>query len=151
AIGADHEIELTFAGMLQLNARGARVFLKRNDLVVENDFCGRFEFFKQQTRKLAAEERHVAPTGQLREECGPKTRRAPAAVVHDSHFPHFVANAIDLGDYSRALGNVVAKPPEVDHIAAAAQRWRALNQRRLEAGCFQPEGERWSGDAGSGD
>ncbi len=103
------------------------MLLKADNLVVENDFRGVFDFFEQQTRKLASGERHVSPAGQLREELGSKARCAPAAIVHDPQFPHFVANAIDLGDQPHPLGNVVAKTPEVDHITSAAQRRRALN------------------------
>jgi hypothetical protein len=50
-----------------------------------------------------------------------------------------IAGTIDVRRQTHALDDVVSKTPDVDHIAAAAQRWRTLNQGRPKPGCFQPE------------
>jgi hypothetical protein len=46
-IGADHEVKPMFARAIESNAHAVRVFLKRNNLVVENEFRGVLSNFLQ--------------------------------------------------------------------------------------------------------
>jgi hypothetical protein len=54
-----------------------------------------------------------------------------------------------VGEQPHLLGDIVADPPEVDDIAAAAQLWRRLDKQRLVTGFLQPVGQRRTGDASS--
>src|SRR3974377_1313915 len=76
----------------------------------------------------------------------PKPTYPLAAVIDNPKLTHVVANTIDVGGQTHALTNVVTQTPKVDDIAPRAQLRRMLNERRLESGCPQPEGERWSGN-----
>ena len=68
--------------------------------------------------------------------------------VHVAHLPHLVTQLSNSGEQAHLLGDVVADPPEVDGIAAAAKLWRLLDEQHLVTGFPQPVGERRTGDAG---
>jgi hypothetical protein len=82
---------------------------------------------------------------------GPESGYAFAPGVDNPHLAHTVADALKLVREPHALGDVVAEAPEVDHVSAGAQAWRALDNRGLETGGVEPKGERRPSDSGAGD
>ena len=54
-------------------------------------------------------------------------------------------------DRPHLLGDVVARPPEIDDVAAGPRRGRRFEQHRLEAELAQPPGQRGPGYAAADD
>src|SRR5215469_14991537 len=79
------------------------------------------------------------PAGQFAKNAGPETGHALATIADDPHLAHAVADAIDFSQQPHSLGNVISETPEVDDVAASAQRRRMFDQGRLEARRFQPK------------
>ena len=87
-------------------------------------------------------ERHEPPSSQLGKDGSAKAGNAVPGVVNDAHLPNVITDAADFGDQPHALRKIVAKSPEIDDIAAAAQGGSTLDDCRFVAGRLQPEGQR---------
>ena len=151
AVRADDQIETALAGVPQPNMDAVGPLLETGDLVAEVALGPTLDPLEEQSRQIAAPERHVAPAGQLVENPGPETGRAPPCIVDDPQFARAVAVAINVLPQAHAFGNVVAETPEIDDIAARAKRGRALDQGRVEPAGSQPVRERRSGNSDAGD
>jgi hypothetical protein len=69
--------------------------------------------------------------------------RNPLAVaIDDAQLAHMVAEPFELAPQPHTLGNVISQSPKIDDIAVGAKRRGALDEDRLEASRFEPEGER---------
>ena len=75
---------------------------------------------KQQPGKIAARQRDEPPAGQLAKDARAKSGYAFALRVDNPHLAHAVADALKLVREPHALGDVVAKAPEVEHVSAGA-------------------------------
>ena len=125
--------------MFEAGVHTVCAFLEANDLIAENDLRCILYLVEQQPGEVAARERHEAPAGQFAKNAGPETGHALATIADDPHLAHAVADAIDFSQQPHSLGNVISETPEVDDVAASAQRWRMFDQGRLEACRFQPK------------
>ena len=151
AVGADDEIEPPLAAGFQSNGDMVLPLVQRDDLVAEDRLRAVLERLEQQPRQRAAADGHVAAAGEFDEDLGAEAGDAFAGRIDDAHLANAVTVAQDFGHQTHALGDVVAEAPEIDDIAAAAQRRRMVEQGRREAGAFQPIRKRRPGDPGAGD
>src|SRR6185312_7656071 len=145
AVGSDHKIEPAFAAMSQTNPNPVRLFPQPGDLVAEDALDRALDPLEQQAGQLAARQGDIASSGQLAKNPRSEPGAASARVIHDPHFRHAIAEAVDVLDQSHSVGEVVAKAPEIDDVAAGADIGSALDQCRHKPGCAQPEGERRAG------
>ena len=145
-VGADDQIEPALAPAFELDLDGIAALFEADDFVAENDFRAVLDLLVQQLGQFAASDRHITSAGQFVEDPRAETGNGSAFCVHDAHFTHVIAGAVDAVAQAHALGNVVAEPPEVDDVTACAQGRRVLDQSWLEPGGFQPEGKGGAGD-----
>ena len=135
SIRTDHKIEVALTSTFELNLHTACRLMKADNLVVENDFCGAFDLLEQQSREVAASERHITPSRQFTEDTGPKAGYRLTSVAHDPQPAHVISDAVDLLRQTHTFGNVVSKTPEVDDVAAGTKGRGTLNQSWLKPGC----------------
>src|SRR5262249_37325472 len=126
-------------------------FVEADDLVAKHRLRAEARLFEQQPRKLAASERHKTPVRQLLEHTASKSGHALTAVADHAQLRGAIAEAVDLARQPHAFGDVVAEPPEVDHVAPSPQLSGVLDQGRLEPGSLEPERERRAGNTCAGD
>ena len=147
AVRADDKVKWARAGMSEFRPYVLGALLQAGDFVAEQDFRLALDRLEQQSGEIAARQGYEPSAGQLAKDARPEPGYAFAPVVDNPHFAHAVADALERVRKPHALGDVVAKSPEVDHVAAGAQARRALDDRGFKTGGVQPEGERRPGDA----
>ena len=144
-VRADHQVEATVVRAFEGHAHAIGLVVQCDDRIAEQDLGGALDLAEDQPREIAPREGHEASAGQLVEDPRPEPGDATSAIVNDAQLAHVIADAIDLGEQPHPLRDVVAEPPEVNGVAAGAQRG-ALDERRREAMALQPVGERRAGD-----
>lgn len=147
AVRADDKIEPSRRRALELDMRCVCFLVNRGDLIAEDHLRARRRLLEQEAGKPAARNGDEPAPGKRI-----KTRHAEpgdpvAAVAHDAKLADVVADRLERVGKPHPLGDVIAKSPEIDHVAAGAQARRALDERGFKTGGVQPEGERRPGDA----
>ena len=111
-VGTDNVIVPAQTCMLQLDPHMVRPLFDGDDLVVEKNFRIPFDTVEQQAREIASLKRHITSPGQFGKNSGAKAGEASTSIIHDAHFLHVVADAVDLADQPHALGQKsMAYPP----------------------------------------
>ena len=147
AVGTYHQVEAALACLPEAGPHVILLLLQADDFIVEDNLRRAFDLLNQQSRELAASERHIASVGQLSENAGSEASQPLAGLVDNPHLAHVVADAVDVPYQAHALRNVVSEAPEVDDVTARARLRRTFDQGRLKPRGPQPKRKRRSGDS----
>ncbi len=146
AAGADDQVELLDRRVLERHPRTLVVLFDRRDGVAEDRPHLSVERFINQFRKVAAQNAQVTISKHRLKRACAETACPPAFLIDDADLVDLVALAPERRQQAHPIGDVEAAAPEVDDVAAGAQRRRTLDQHRLEAVAQEPIGETWPPD-----
>ena len=141
SIGADHEIELAFRPVFERDADGFVGLLNPRDAVAEDCLDPAFELAEDGRGQLRSRKADIAASGRLGNDVDREAGDAFAVSVHDPDLLDHVAFFAELRQQPHTIRDIEARAPEVDDVAACAQRGRLLHDGRLEAVVGQPVGQ----------
>ena len=132
--------------MLELDAHFVRFFVKRRNLIAEQNLGPLGRLVEQEPGEAAARDRDEPVPCERAQAFRAETRDPFAPVADDAKLADMIASRLEAVREPHPLGDVVARAPEVDDIAAGPERRRALDNGRVVSCGVEPVGERRPGN-----
>ncbi len=124
-VRADDQIDFARGGMIEADPHTVALILDPRHGVAKDRLDPSVQRAVDRRRKVGAPQAREAAVGHAAENIDRETAAPAAAPVDVAHFLHLVTQLSDSGDQAHLLGDVVADPPEVDGVAAAAELRRS--------------------------
>ena len=148
AVGADDEIEALRGAVAERDVDAGAGVDEVRDGGAEANRGETGQRVVQHVLEIAAHEVEVAIGEQEAPQRRVRQREARMAVaVDEGELADRIVDARDRGQKAEALGGVVARAEEVDHVAFVAQAVRLLEDDDGVAGAPQAQGQRQPGDS----
>ncbi len=145
AVGADDEIERAGLRALELDPDVVFFLAESPDLVAEDRFDPITERSVDAPCQIASAYAEELVVQRAAEACHAEPANAGSRTVDDADLAHLVAVLTKCRHQIHALGDVEARTPEIDDVAAGTQRRGALDNGWGESIMGQPIGEGWAG------
>ncbi|MBA8888678.1 hypothetical protein FHW12_002911 [Dokdonella fugitiva] len=151
SVRTDDEVEIACGGAFEAHAHAIGVLVDAGDRIAEQRFDLAVECGEDRRGEVAAPYAREPIAGEPSEHVDVEAAAAAAVCVDIAHLADLVAESTHVRQHAHPFGDVVAKPPEVDDVAALAQPRSLFDEDDLVAGTLQPPGQRRSGDTRSVD
>ena len=149
SVRADDQIDVARLCMIEFDPRACAMVIDRRNAVAEDRFHPCIQRVMDGGRDIGARQGRDAPVRKRPQRARWKASARSAECVHH---PDFVGRVLQLQktrQQAHPFHRVVANAPQVEHVAAGAQRGRLLDQQHIVAESAQPEGECRTGDTGA--
>ena len=101
--------------------------------IAENGLDLPIEGVINRRRKIGPAQAGEPAVGHAAEDLDGETAALAAPRIDEAHLLYLVAKRVDLRKQAHPLGDVIADPPEIDHVAATAQGGRVFDQHDIVA------------------
>jgi len=133
-VRADDEIHIARGRPVEVNTHVVAAVVDRRHRLAEERLDAAVQRAAEDGSEVRAADRREAIVRRAIEHVHREAPDLAAAAVDEAHLLHLIALRPDARHEPHPLGNVIADPPEVDGVAARAQRRRLLHECRLVAG-----------------
>src|SRR6516165_1522782 len=130
-VGADNQIGLARRSLIEANPHALPRLLDTREGVAEDRLDLPIQGAVDRGRQIGAPQGGEAAIDQAPNCLGRETAALVAMPVHEAHLSDLVTQLSDAGEQAHLVGDVVADPPEVEDVTAAAKLWRRLDEHDL--------------------